>query len=147
MRPPDKQLSSVPGRGPLTHDELTQGFYNLMAQFQDEQQYVQGISEVVMAHATNLEQAEELVTKLRDDKVSDKEKTYSELTVDISNLYDRISMERQEALAHQQQGMQADERRLYDEITKERITHVGEVENILKTQIDAQMETVNVRIE
>ena len=108
----------------MTHDELTQGYHNLMAQLSNECAHIDALHEAVTEHATNLDQAEGVVMRMQKEKTEAEDRQYSNLTVDISNLYARLQAERQDAIAIQQEAIILDQKRLYKEISDERKLHV-----------------------
>ena len=140
IRPEPRVPQQAPGFGAMSLEELSQAFYNLLAQFHVEQHQVSHLGDVLGAHAANLELAETAVSKLTRDQGEITRDWNSRVTVDIQNLYNRITEERMTEVHHMGQktalDRQNDLKVLYTEMNKERVTHVGQSEEILKVQIN-----------
>ena len=79
---------------------------------------------------------------MEDQKDNDDASMYSKLTIDIQNLYARIGTERDEQLAHTRAGIEADQKKLYEEISVERRNHVEMCEKILRKELDEFSNTI-----
>ena len=121
MRPPERDPRILPGSGVMTIEELSQSIHNIMAQMANEKQHVDQIAGAVTEHANNLESAEGIVNQIRRDmrsenearmaqKKYDAEQLYNNMTVDIANLYERITQERVEAIQHSVESVNVDSR-------------------------------------
>ena len=71
MRPPERTPMRTPGTGVMTLEEVSQAFHNLHAQMSDEKAHIDRIAGVVSEHATNLEQANEVVQGMRREREED----------------------------------------------------------------------------
>ena len=100
----------APSQGPMAHEELTAGFYNLLAQIEREQAHVDSVEGVLNMHAQSLDEAEIVVRKIMNDHETDKVQHKAELEVDVDILYRRILGERDEALQHVVAGIHVDSR-------------------------------------
>ena len=130
----------------MDHNELMQAFYNLLAQFQNEQIHVNTIATAVTAHAVNIENADKVVRKIMVSADEYKIENYKRLTEDMDAFYQRLQAEKSETNAHQTAGIESDQKRLYNEITQERKVHVEESSKIVLDKLEAYAQTMDVQV-
>ena len=120
----------------MSHEDRTLGFYNLLAQVEANQGYSDHLAATINLHATSVDQAETYVQKQRIEIDERRQQSWSELTLDINNLYARITAERYEAISQMQAGTIADAKALYAEISSERAKHVNDMSAINLQHLD-----------
>ena len=135
----------------MTLEDLTQGFYNLLAQMQAEQVFSDNIFTAMGQHADSLDQAEAFVKELQLEtgrKIEvHRQQGYSAMTADINQLYGRITSERDDATSHRLAGVVEGSKKLYHEISAERAKHVEESGKILNMRMDELIGHVYKKIE
>ena len=69
-----------------------------------------------------------------------------ERTEALAHMYTRVKMESENNLKNEQAHQELERRRIYDEVNKERVTHIEQSETILREQLDETFASCNRRL-
>ena len=124
----------------MTHEDLTQAFYNFLGQFQAEQRFIDSIDDTVRAHAEDLDGAERVVIRAQTailELQTKESELYPNITADVDKLYSRIGLERKQELDIQLSGIQVEYEKLKAVVTQERRDDVAKSCMTLRAELDA----------